>query len=329
MLSPINVVVSRRAGTFTDAQLAAVSRFSAEAEANGGVVEVVSVTGLLDRQFRSHLARDLELATRQSADVLDGVLSQDGTTSVVAVRPRDGADTAQTARLVRELRTGARQSFAGTGLAVNVGGSPAEIVDITDESSRALPVVIGAVLAASWLLLLYAFRSFLLPFKAIFMNLLTSGAAFGVAVLVFQDGHGAGLFGAERTGFIQVILPLFAFALVFGLSMDYEVFMLSRMREEWERTGDNRRSVQLGITRTARVITAAAGIMVVVFVSFMFTRILEIKQLGFMLGLAVLIDATVVRLLLVPALMRLMGSWNWWLPGWIAKILPRGSLGGH
>jgi len=201
---------------------------------------------------------------------------------------------------------------------------PAEIVDISDESSRALPLVIAAVLAASWVLLLIAFRSLVLPVKAIVMNLLTSGAAFGAAVLVFQDGHGAGLLGVDRTGFIQVVLPLFAFALVFGLSMDYEVFMLLRMREEWDRTGDNQAAVRLGITRTARVITAAAGIMVVVFAAFLFTRILEIKQMGFMLALAVLIDATIVRLLLVPALMRLLGPWNWWLPAPLRRLLPAG-----
>jgi RND superfamily putative drug exporter len=206
----------------------------------------------------------------------------------------------------------------------NGTGFPASyFVDISDESSRAMPLVIAAVLAASWVLLLFAFRSVVLPFEAIFMNLLTSGAAFGAAVWIFQEGHGADLLGVERTGFIQVILPLFAFALVFGLSMDYQVFMLSRMREEWDRTGDNRAAVQLGLTRTAKVITAAATIMVVVFASFMFTRILEIKQMGFMLALAVLIDATIVRLLLVPSLMRLLGRWNWWLPGWLDRILPR------
>jgi RND superfamily putative drug exporter len=178
-----------------------------------------------------------------------------------------------------------------------------------------MPPVIATVLTASWFLLLWAFRSLVLPFKAILMNLLTSGAAFGAAVLIFQDGHGAKLLGVQRTGFIQAVLPPFAFALVFGLSMDYEVFMLSRMREEWDRSGDNEQAVRLGMVHTARVITAAASIMVVVFGSFMLTRIVEIKQMGFVLGFAVLIDATIVRLLLVPALMRLMGAWNWWLPG--------------
>lgn len=323
VLAPISVVVSRGDGALNDAQLKAISKFSTKAAANGNVAEVVSITTVLDETVRGHTAKDL--ATQKAAGALDSIVSKDGSTSIITVRPRLGADTRETARLVEELRTSAPVTFAQARLTTYVGGGPAEIVDMMAESSRSMPIVIGAVLAASWVLLLIAFRSFLLPIKAIFMNLLTSGAAFGAAVLVFQDGYGAELLGVQRTGFIQVILPLFAFALVFGLSMDYEVFILSRMREEWERTGDNRRAVRVGITQTAAVVTAAATIMVVVFSSFLFTRILEIKQIGFMLGLAVLIDATIVRLLLVPALMRLMGSWNWWLPRWMDRLLLRSS----
>lgn len=333
VLTPITVVVSRdRDGDFDDAQLAAIARFSTETGGDADVAEVFSITGVLDQQLGGHGSAQLAAATANAPAALaelvsaGGAAGTGGATTLITVRPRHAADTEETAALVRDLRERVRgDAFTGAGLTAHVGGGPAEIVDITDESSRAMPLVIAAVLAASWVLLLFAFRSLLLPFKAIAMNLLTSGAAFGLAVLVFQEGYGADLFGVERTGFIQVVLPLFAFALVFGLSMDYEVFMLTRMREEWERSGDNRRAVRIGITRTARVITAAAGIMVVVFASFMFTRILEIKQMGFMLGLAVLIDATIVRLLLVPALMRLMGSWNWWIPRWLDRILPRAA----
>ena len=323
VLSPVSVVVSGRDGPLTDAQLEAISRFTATTAANRETTEAISVTGILDQRLGGHTTRQLALAKRNAGNALDGIVSAGGTTSVITVHPRHGADTGQAARLVRDLRRSARNVFPGARLTAHVGGDPAEIVDITDESSRSMPIVIGTVLAASWLLLLFAFRSFVLPFQAIFMNLLTSGAAFGSAVWVFQEGHGAGLFNVERTGFIQVILPLFAFALVFGLSMDYEVFMLSRMREEWEHTRDNQRAVQHGITRTARVITAAAAIMVAVFSSFMFTRSLEITQMGFMLALAVLIDATIVRLLLVPALMRLVGARNWWLPRWMDRVLSR------
>ncbi|MFJ8579608.1 MMPL family transporter [Micromonospora sp. NPDC093277] len=323
VLTPITVVVSAEGRKLNDPQLDAVARFSDQAAGNREVADVVSITRVLDAQAQGHTTAHLDAAVRTAGAALAGVVSTDADTTVITIRPRHGADSDETADLVRELRTQAKGAFAGTGLTAHVGGGPAEIVDITDESSRAMPLVIGAVLAASWILLLIAFRSLVLPFEAIFMNLLTSGAAFGMAVLVFQEGHAAGLLGVERTGFIQVILPLFAFALVFGLSMDYQVFMLSRMREEWERTGDNWAAVQLGLTRTAKVISAAAAIMVVVFASFMFTRILEIKQMGFMLALAVLIDATVVRLLLVPSLMQLLGRGNWWLPGWLDRVLPR------
>jgi putative drug exporter of the RND superfamily len=321
VLTPISVV-SQGTGPLTDEQLNALAGFTTRMRTDTAVADVVSVTAVLDGQLHGHAAVQLVQATVGGNGRLDGLLSRDRSTTLVTIRPRQAADSRQTADLVRRLRTDVRNMLAPAGLTTHVGGAPAQIVDISDESTRAMPVVVVAVLAASWLLLLLAFRSFLLPFTAILMNLLTSGAAFGAAVLVFQEGHGARLLDVDRTGFIQVILPLFAFALVFGLSMDYQVFMLSRMREEWEHTADNRRAVQLGITHTARVITAAASIMVVVFASFMFTRILEIKQMGFMLALAVLIDATVVRLLLVPAFMRILGAGNWWLPRTLHRLLP-------
>jgi RND superfamily putative drug exporter len=329
-LSPVSVVAANPAGALSDAQLTAIARFTADTAGDRALVaDVSSITAILDAQAGGHTARQLGLAAAQADGAFAGVLSEDRATTTVTVWSRYAADSAQTARLVKDVRARVRDTLVPAGLTAHVGGGPAEIVDISAESSRAMPVVIAAVLAASWLMLLIAFRSLLLPFKAILMNLFTCGAAFGIAVFIFQSGHGAGLLGVQRTGFIQVILPLFAFALVFGLSMDYEVFMLTRMREEWARTGDNTQAVRLGITRTARVITAAAAIMVIVFAAFLLTRGLEIKQLGFMLALAVLIDATLVRLLLVPAFMRLMGSWNWWLPGSLDRLLRRVSPNEH
>ncbi|WP_432973928.1 MMPL family transporter [Dactylosporangium sp. CA-233914] len=323
-LSPVTVVAASGGGPLTDPQLEAIARYTAQVAGRPEAADVVSVTSVLDAQLGGHTAQQLRSALGSGGGTaLAGLVSGDGSATVVTVVPSQAPDSIEAGRLVAGLRADAERTLAGAGLAAHVGGGPAEIADITAESSRGMPVVVVAVLALSWLLLLLTFRSLLLPFKAVLMNLLTSGAAFGMAVVVFQQGHGAGPLGVERTGFLQVILPLFAFALVFGLSMDYEVFMLSRMREEWDATGDNRRAVRAGITRTARVITAAAAIMVVVFAAFMFTRDLEIKQMGFMLGLAVLIDASLVRLLLVPALMRLMGSWNWWLPGRLSRVLPR------
>jgi RND superfamily putative drug exporter len=319
LIAPISVVVARDTGTLSDQDLQAIAGFSAQAANEKGVTAVSSITGLLDRQAGGHGLEQLAAARTRAPDAVTSMLDSAGRTTVITVIPTGTAESDATQAVVRRLRTDARAALTGTRLTAHVGGTPAQIVDMLAENSRATPLVIGVVLAASWLLLFRAFRSVLLPSKAIVMNLFSVGAAFGTMVLVFQQGHGAGWLGADRLGFIQVMIPLLAFALVFGLSMDYEVFMLSRMRETWQRGRDNQTAVRTGIVQTAPVITAAAAIMIVIFSSFTFTRVLDLKQLGFMLAVAVLIDATIVRLFLVPALMRLMGSWNWWLPRWLDR----------
>jgi RND superfamily putative drug exporter len=166
------------------------------------------------------------------------------------------------------------------------------------------------------------FRSLLVPLKAVIMNLLSIGAAYGVVVAVFQWGWGGRLLNIEGAP-IEPFVPMMLFAIVFGLSMDYEVFLLSRIREEWDRTGDSRQSVADGLAATARVISAAAAIMVVVFGSFLGESDRVVKLFGLGLSVAVLIDATIVRLLLVPATMELLGDLNWWIPGWLERRLPR------
>ena len=178
------------------------------------------------------------------------------------------------------------------------------------------------MLGLSFLLLMVVFRSLLVPLKAVIMNLLSIGAAYGVVVAVFQWGWGGGLLDIEGAP-IEPFVPMMLFAIVFGLSMDYEVFLLSRVREEWDRTGDSRLSVADGLASTARVITAAAAIMVVVFGSFLGESDRIVKLFGLGLSVAVLIDATIVRLLLVPATMELLGDRNWWIPRWLDRILPR------
>jgi RND superfamily putative drug exporter len=315
VIAPVNVIATTRSGALSDAQLDALAAFTAQASGDDRVAVVSSVTSLLDQRLGGHSTAALRAAAAQAPQALGTLVDSAGTTTVVTVYPKFAADSDQTQALVSRLRADAADTLEGAGLTAHLGGSPAQISEIMSENTRATPLVVAAVLAASLVLLLVVFRSLLLPFKAIIMNLLSVGAAFGVVVLVFQEGHGASLLGVDRTGFIQVMLPLLTFAVSFGLSMDYEVFLVSRMREEWDRTGDNAAAVRLGITYTARVITAAALIMVVVFASFLLAGMVEAKQLGFMLALAVLIDATVVRLFLVPAVMRVMGRWCWWLPG--------------
>jgi RND superfamily putative drug exporter len=319
VIAPIDVVVTRAAGTLSERDLQTVADLSATARREPGVAAVSSLTDVLDQRAGGHGPAQLAAVRSAAPDRIDSIVDNDGRTTVITVVPVAGPDSEAAHRLVDQLRADAGRVLSGTGLSAHVGGVPADLADVITENDRATPLVIGVVLAASWLLLLRAFRSLLLPVKAIVMNLFSVGVAFGAMVLVFQDGHGAGLLGVDRVGFIQVMVPLVAFALVFGLSMDYEVFMLSRMREAWQRDGDNRAAVRTGIVRTAPVITAAAAIMIVVFGSFTFTRLVDLKQLGFMLAVAVLIDATVIRLFLVPALMRLMGRWNWWLPRWLDR----------
>jgi RND superfamily putative drug exporter len=192
-------------------------------------------------------------------------------------------------------------------------------------SSR-LPVVILTVLVLSFLLLMMAFRSLLLPLKAIIMNLLSVGAAYGLMTAVFQWGWGQRLFGFTSEGNISTFIPMFLFCILFGLSMDYEVFLMTRIREEYQKTGSNELAVAHGLESSARAITSAALIMVTVFAAFATSRLLPFKEMGFGLAAAVLIDATIVRTILVPSAMKLMGDWNWWMPAWLDRILPHIAL---
>jgi RND superfamily putative drug exporter len=183
-----------------------------------------------------------------------------------------------------------------------------------------VPRIIAFVLALSFVLLTIAFRSIVLALKAIVLNLLSVSAAYGLMVLVFQKGVGNELFGLRETQAVTTWLPLFLFCVLFGLSMDYHVFLLSRIRERFLRTGDNEEAVSYAVATTARVITGAALIIIVVFVGFASGQLVESQQVGFGVGVALLIDATIVRCVLVPASMKLLGRWNWYLPSWLGWL---------
>ncbi len=242
---------------------------------------------------------------------------------LMSVIPTTAPQDEATTDLVRRIRDDVIPvAVAGSGLEVHVTGIAATNIDVTEYLGDRMPVFFAAVLGVSFLALMMVFRSVLVPLKAVVMNLTSIAAAYGIVVAVFQWGWGASLLGIEG-GPINPFIPLMLFAIVFGLSMDYEVFLLSRIREEYDRTGDAVSSVAVGLASTARVITAAAAIMVVVFGSFMFEEIREIKLFGFGLGLAVLIDATLVRMVVVPATMELLGHRNWWMPGWLDRLVPR------
>jgi len=204
----------------------------------------------------------------------------------------------------------------------HIGGQTASFADIGERINDRLPYFIAAVLFLSFMLLMFVFRSILVPLKAALLNLLSIGAAYGVLVMVFQWGWGKGIIGLEATVPIVSFLPMFMFAVLFGLSMDYEVFLLSRVREEYLLTGDNDSSVIRGIASTARVITSAALIMISVFLGFVLGDDPVIKMMGVGLATAIFVDATIVRMVLVPATMKLMGDANWWIPGWLDRLLP-------
>jgi RND superfamily putative drug exporter len=177
------------------------------------------------------------------------------------------------------------------------------------------------VLVLTYLLLLRAFRSLLLPLKAVLLNLLSVGAAYGLLVIVFKWGVGNDLLGLYQFEQIEAWIPIFLFAMLFGLSMDYEVFLVSRMREAWDETHDNGRAVGLGLERTGRIVTAAAIVMVAAFSGFVAGRVVGLQEFGLGLAVAILVDATIVRALLVPSLMALFGRWNWWLPERVARVM--------
>ncbi len=211
----------------------------------------------------------------------------------------------------------------------HIGGRTASFADIGNRVNGRLPFFVAAVIALSFLLLMLVFRSVLVPLKAALLNLLSIGAAYGVLVMVFQWGWGKGLIGLEATVPIVSFIPMFMFAILFGLSMDYEVFLLSRVREKYLETGDNDSSVIHGLATTARVITSAALIMISVFLGFVLGDNPVIKMMGLGLATAIFVDATVVRVVLVPASMKLMGDANWWLPAWLDRLLPTIDIEGE
>lgn len=246
-----------------------------------------------------------------------------GDAALMMVFPTTSPQDEATTDLVHHLRDDVvPQSIEGSSAVVKVGGAAAAAIDFSEHTLNQMPLFLGAVLVLSFILLMVVFRSVLVPLKAVIVNLLSVGAAYGLLVAVFQWGWGISLIGVGKEGPVEAWVPMMLFAVVFGLSMDYEVFLLSRIREEYDRTGDNASAVADGLAATARVITAAAAIMVCVFGSFVLGVDRSLQIMGFGLAIAVLIDATIVRLVLVPATMELLGDRNWWIPRWLDRILP-------
>ncbi|WP_172385397.1 MMPL family transporter [Streptomyces sp. MNP-20] len=278
--------------------------------------------GALDRLARA-VAADPGIASVAPTHIDRGT----GIATLV-VFPTTSPQDKATADTLARLRTDVLPAAIGHGPArAHVGGAAASLSDVGRRTSQRLPVLVAAVLAMSFLLLMPVFRSILVPLKAVLLNLLSIGAAYGIMVAVFQWGWGGALIGLEATVPIVSFIPMFLFAILFGLSMDYEVFLLSRVREEYLRTGDNGTAIVEGVSGTARIITSAALIMVAVFLSFAVAEDPSTKMFGLGLATAIFIDATVVRMVLVPATMTLLGRTNWWLPKWLDRMLPRGPVG--
>jgi RND superfamily putative drug exporter len=261
--------------------------------------------------------------------VAEPFTNESGDTTVITVIPTGDANSDEVEDLVHELRDTALPAAVGdSGTNAYVGGGTASFLDFSEKMIERTPWVFVVIIGLSFILLTIVFRSPVIALKAAVMNILSIAAAFGVIVAVFQLGWGHQLFGIEETQPIAVFLPIFLFAILFGLSMDYEVFLLSRIREFWAHGRDTSDAVADGLAVTARVITAAAAIMICVFLAFVMNPIPVVKQMGFGLAVAVLIDATIVRLVLVPSTMEILGERNWWFPSWLDRITPHVNIEG-
>ncbi|MFD3326108.1 MMPL family transporter [Streptomyces sp. NPDC058701] len=293
---------------------------------NGPLTVVARLDGAGDRLAAGRLAEALR-ATEGVASAGPAVFNRSGDTAVVTVVPDSAPQSRDTSALVDILRAEVVPRAAdGSSMQVHVGGVTAGYDDFAEVIVGKLPLFVGVVIALGCVLLLLAFRSIGIPLKAAAMNIAAVASSFGVVVAIFQWGWGSELLGLGSAGPIEPFLPVIMVSVLFGLSMDYQVFLVSRMYEEWLETGDNRRAVRVGLAETSRVINSAAVIMISVFLAFVLSGDRIIAMFGIALAAAVALDAFVLRTLLVPALMHLLGGANWWLPGWLDRRLPRISI---
>ncbi|MBK5226660.1 MAG: MMPL family transporter, partial [Thermoleophilia bacterium] len=288
---------------------------------NGPLLLVSQISGQGDLAILGQVQQAAQ-ADEGVAFVTPPVPNQDFSAAIMQVIPKTSPQDEGTVELTHRLREQILPAVTnGSDVQVHVGGLTAAFEDVSQILTDRLPVFIGTVLALSFILIMVVFRSVVIPIKAVVLNMLSIGAAYGVVVAVFQWGWGESLLGLGSTGPIESFVPMMLFAILFGLSMDYEVFLLSRIKEEYDRSGNNNLAIVRGLSLTAHVITAAAAIMITVFGSFVLGDQRIIKEFGFGLAVAVLIDASIVRLILVPATMEILGKANWWFPKWL-KWLP-------
>jgi RND superfamily putative drug exporter len=318
-LAPLLVVISAENGEFESGDTSAVARLAGQIGADPRVARTVSVANLLPENVLesatelSSLAEALELGP-ELVELVDQFSTR--TIMLITVYSRFGPASGETEDLVDWLR----ELPEPAGLDILVGGGTADLSDATDRMYDLFPWVILYVMISVYLALMILFRSVLLPLKAVLMNTMSLFAAYGALVLIFQDGWLDFILGNTATGFTQSTVPILIFAVAFGLSIDYEVFLLSRVKEYWDETGDNRYAVQKGMERTGRIVTSAALILVLVAGSFATADIVVVKALGIGTAIAIALDASVVRAFFVPAIMRLLGNANWWAPKWLRRL---------
>jgi RND superfamily putative drug exporter len=317
-ISPMVVVFQSPDSVFTRENIASIRQLVTSLQADDRVTRVEGYTAFPPDVSPDQAYSLVQLQRRAAGAGIGERFGQfaNKETALVLVYARSYPNSDESKELLADVR-----DFNPAGdLTMTVDGGTAEIVDVVAEMYGSLSLVVGFVLVATYLVLFLLFQSVFLPLKAIVMNTLSLVASYGAMVWVFQDGHLSWLLRFEPLGYVEASLPIIMFCVLFGLSMDYEVFLLSRVREEWERTRDNIESVAVGLQRSGRIITSAALIVVVVTTSFVSADVIIVKALGFGIALAVFLDATIVRALLVPATMRLMGHWNWWRPQILAKL---------
>ncbi len=320
-LQPVRVVASAPDGEriVGSRYIRGLKRLSDSIRTDPRVAQVRSVVDLQPGISALRLTMfysNLDAARARAPEFFSAYLSEDASTALLDVILADSTSLTGSMETVRRIRESVDAGIQGLdSVDVYVGGFSASSVDLQDELLSQFPLVIALVLVTTAVMLFIAFKSILVPLKAVVMNCVSVAGTFGITVLIFQHGWGAGLFGLDGpTEAIYVVVPVLVFAIVFGLSMDYEVFLLSRIKEAFDRSRRNDQATMEGLTATASVITSAAAIMIIVFWAFTFSRVLAAQFLGFALGMAVLLDATLIRMVLVPAIMHIAGQWNWW-PG--------------
>jgi RND superfamily putative drug exporter len=318
---PIQVVIQHQGpgNLLQPNDVAGMRALETQLSRDAGAVRVIGPADYLPATGAPNAAQRQQLFGRY--------LSPDKQTAVISIVPKDDVGTTGAAALVRRVRDTASVATAGA-LAhdtVYVGGAQADYNDFNDALYAKFPLIVALVLLLSYAFLFYAFRSAFIPLKAVLLNLLSVGAAYGMLQLVFQRGVGSSLLAFSPETGVASWVPIFLFAFLFGLSMDYEVFLLSRIRERWMATGDNKDSVAYGLEKTGRLISSAAAIMVVAFSGFLIGHQIQLKEFGFGLLASIALDASLIRVILVPSIMAVMGSWNWWVPSFLQGFASRGT----